>query len=122
NTVRDANAGQNNWIDYYGNQQNCYYTFDTLAITDRYVSFDGSTEPLHQQFTYQPVSWLSNGASGVPYWNTKQTTVKTTDQLTGQITYTNYLYNSVTQPVVTLGCSGDCAGSITWPQIINQIP
>jgi len=62
----------------------CYFAFDVPAITDRYVSYDGSSEVLHQHFQY------STNSSGSPW---KQTTVTTTDLLTGQSSQTVYGYD-----------------------------
>jgi RHS repeat-associated protein len=63
----------------------CDFIFDVPAITDRYVSFDGSTEVLHQQFLYT-TNWSGNS------WTSKQTTLTSTDLLTSQVTKTIYTY------------------------------
>ena len=58
--------GQANW---------CQMHYSVPAITDRYVSFDGSTEVLHQSFSYG-TTWSSSDPST---WTSKTTTVTTTD-------------------------------------------
>jgi YD repeat-containing protein len=63
---------------------NCRYDFP--AITDRYVSFNGSTEALHQHFSYS-TTW---GASA---WTTKQTTVTTYDLVRNTNFRTQYTYS-----------------------------
>jgi RHS repeat-associated protein len=82
------------WSPEAGDQQHCYLVYDTPVITDRYVSFTGgseSTEVLHQHFAYTPISWITN-SSGVTYWNTKKTTVTTTDNVTGLVSVAVYNY------------------------------
>jgi RHS repeat-associated protein len=64
----------------------CYFESDMPAITDRYVSYDGTTEVLHQHFTYS-TAWGTNYI-----WTSKNTTVTSTDLLTGQATVTQYTY------------------------------
>jgi len=117
----NSSAAQIQYADFYGNHQNCYYTSDALAITDRYVSYDGSTEVLHQNFSYTPTSW-STLTDGAPNWPSKQTVVTATDLVTNQTTITSYTYGSVIQQVVTLSCSGDCAGNTSFPALNPQIP
>ena len=67
----------------------CETIYSKPAITDRYVSFDGTTIALHQHFTYS-TTWTSSG------WTTKTTTVTTTDQVrTPNVTTTTvYTYGS----------------------------
>jgi len=67
----------------------CTLLHDTAAITDRFVSYDGSTEVLHQQFVYSPTTW---DAANPANWLTKRTTVTSTDLVTGQATVTTYNY------------------------------
>lgn len=69
-----AEAGSWVYSDQYNNYiWSCRYDFP--AITDRWVSFDGSTEPLHQHFEYS-TTWPNGNSGG---WTTKTTTVITTD-------------------------------------------
>jgi len=90
-TYPSSSSTQIQWTQQYTSAQEfCYFVYDTPAITDRYVS-DGASVVLHQHFTYTPVNWLLSGGS-VPYWNTKQTTVETTDNRTGQTSYVVYNY------------------------------
>jgi len=66
----------------------CRYDFP--AITDRYVSFDGTTEVLHQHFSYN-TSW----PSGSDHYTSKTTTVTTTDLVRNTRFNTVYTYSSV---------------------------
>lgn len=72
----------------------CYALVDAPAITDRYVSYDGQTEVLHQHFQYSAPTWIENPYTA-PYWSSKKTTVTSTDLLTHQSTVTLYTYSSV---------------------------
>lgn len=69
-----------NSTDFYADSSGnfvCHELYDSIAVQDRYVSFDGSTEPLHQHFTYQ-TNWVSGNLSpAYKYWSWKQTTVTT---------------------------------------------
>src|SRR6266567_3429042 len=71
----------------------CDIVVDTPAITDRYVSYDGTTEVLHQQFHYAPTQWTA-AVTGYYncWWTSKSTTVTTTDMLTGLSTVVQYTY------------------------------
>lgn len=86
---RSAKTTHASW-NQNGNPASCDFIFDTPAITDRYVSYDGSTEVLHQQFSYAVPTWSGN------WWSSKQTTVTSTDLLTGQVTKTVYSYSPAT--------------------------
>jgi RHS repeat-associated protein len=70
----------------------CDFRTDAIAVTDRYVSFNGTTEVQHQHFAYGATTWGNGGAA---VWNTKSTTVTTYDLVLG----TNYTtaYNYVGQ-------------------------
>jgi len=80
-----AEYGQNSYI-----QQPCSMLYAMPVITDRYVSFDGSTEVLHQQFAYSTSWHLSNYNY---YWTSKQTTVTTTDNVRNTTSRTIYTYS-----------------------------
>jgi RHS repeat-associated protein len=69
-----------------GDTWDCRYDFP--AISDRYVSFDGSTEALHQHFTYT-TTWPNNTSLA---WTTKTTTVTTTDLVRNTSFTTAYTY------------------------------
>lgn len=73
----------------------CLYDFP--AVTDRYVSFDGTTEVLHQHFSYNTV-WPS-GSNG---YTSKTTTVTTTDVVRGTSFNTVYTYSPVVAPSVPM--------------------
>jgi hypothetical protein len=64
----------------------CRYDFP--AVTDRYVSFNGNTEVLHQHFVYD-TNWPNNTSSS---WNYKTTTVTTTDLVRNTSFTTAYTY------------------------------
>jgi len=71
----------------------CLAIVDAPAVTDRYVSYDGSSEVLHQKFTYT-TNWVENNPNQL-YWSSKNTIVNSDDLITGQSTVTNYTYNYV---------------------------
>src|SRR6266704_2170936 len=68
---------------------NCRYDFP--AVTDRYVSYDGVTEVLHQHFSYS-TNWSSNTSIS---WNYKTTTVTTTDAIRNTSFITTYTYSPI---------------------------
>jgi RHS repeat-associated protein len=72
-------------------QTSCRYDFP--AITDRYVSFDGTTEVLHQHFSYS-TSWPTGSVT----YTSKATTVTTTDLVRNTSFNTVYTYSSVYAP------------------------
>lgn len=69
----------------------CDLVTDTIAVTDRFVSYDGKTEVLHQQFAYGATQWQPNHPDS-PIWLTKFTTVTTTDLVTQASYATVYNY------------------------------
>jgi len=72
----------------------CRYDFP--AITDRYVSYDGQTEVLHQHFSYS-TQWTGNNIT----WNEKTTSVTTTDLTRTNASYTtSYTYSGLNSPWV----------------------
>jgi RHS repeat-associated protein len=83
-----SNANGNNYL------WDCRYDFP--AITDRYVSYDGSTETLHQHFTYSTI-WPNNTSLT---WTTKTTTVTTTDSVRNTSFTTVYSYSPLNAPHV----------------------
>jgi hypothetical protein len=95
-------------------QTSCRYDFP--AVTDRYVSFDGSTEVVHQHFSYS-TSW----PSGSVYYTSKTTTVTTYDLVRNTSFNTVYTYSAVYAPCapdLNPGGLGDgCIGFTT-----EQIP
>ena len=58
--------------DSAGGGNDCQYQYDTPAVVNRYVSFDGVNEVLEQDFSYGPTTW--NGID----WTSKTTTVTNT--------------------------------------------
>lgn len=70
----------------------CSYRYDTPAITDRYVSYDGVNEVTHQHFAYS-TQW-SNPNSNL-WWSSKSTTVTTYDLLRGTNFQTVYTYSAL---------------------------
>jgi RHS repeat-associated protein len=91
----------------------CFASFTTPAITDRYVSYDGTTEVLHQHFAYTAPNWAVQG-NGTPYWTSRSTVVTSTDQLTGQSTITKYTYSEVPGPSSPID-------HVAYPTCGNQI-
>jgi RHS repeat-associated protein len=87
----------------------CYVRYDQAVVKDRYVSFDGSTEVLHQHFDYS-TTWGSDPTSG---FATKQTTVTTTDNVANQTTITKYNY---------LGLRADHGPYDAGGRIPSQVP
>jgi RHS repeat-associated protein len=83
----------------------CQFIYSKPAVTDRYVSFDGSTIALHQHFSYS-TTWSSS------QWTSKQTIVTTTDNVSGVTFTTKYNYTSIQGPIVPNQS----------PSIDNQIP
>jgi hypothetical protein len=72
----NAQSEHGTFADMYGNPAACEEYFGTPAVLHRYVSFNGSTEVLQQDFTYS-TTWNGN------QWTSKQTTVTTHDLLRG---------------------------------------
>lgn len=72
----------NNWNSYP-----CNLEYDEPAITDRYVSYDGTNEVQHQTFAYTTSGLSGNG------WTSKQTVVTTYDLLTGKALQATYNYS-----------------------------
>ncbi len=82
--------------------------YDYPAITDRYVSYDGTTEVEHQHFTYS-TSWTGSSIS----WNSKSTTVAATDNVRADTFNTTYTYDgSFTTPYVP-----NCVACFTTDQM-----
>jgi RHS repeat-associated protein len=79
---------------YRGQTQNgtydCEAEYDTFAISHRYVYNASHSLILQQDFSYAPTTWCSSSCTG---WATKQTTVKTTDYISGLVTSTVYIYS-----------------------------
>jgi YD repeat-containing protein len=80
-------------IPYAQGTDYCWAIVDTPAITDRYVSYDGSSEVLHQHLSYS-TAWVENSSSAL-YWSSKNATVTSTDLVTGQTTTTAYTYSPI---------------------------
>lgn len=94
----------------------CTMIYDTPAVSQRYVSFDGVTEVQRQDFTYTPPTWSSNK------WSVKNTTVVTYDLLKGTSFETDYSYS----PVGVAGSPYDgpykvsSGNSINWGGVLSQ--
>src|SRR5690348_6352784 len=94
----------------------CRYGFP--AISDRYVSFDGSTEVLHQHFSYN-TTWPNNTSLT---WTSKATTVTTSDIVRGTSFTTVYTYSSASvpcQPDLNPNGTG-CIGNFTEQVPVEQ--
>ena len=78
----------------------CHAKHDTQAIVDRYVSFDGTTEVLHQHFAYAPTTWVPDNVFPTGQkWTNKSTTVITYDLRRGTNFNTVYNYVPIGGPV-----------------------
>jgi len=72
----------------------CEDRYDTVAVIHRYVSYDGTTIALQQDFSYS-TTWDTSA----PFiWDSKQTTVTTHDLVAGITYQTVYNYSSGNQP------------------------
>src|SRR6266403_424107 len=71
----------------------CDMYYGVPAVTDRYVSFDGTNEVLHEHYAYVTTwpAWTSGGL----YWTSKQTTVTTYDLVRNTNFQTVYVYSPV---------------------------
>jgi YD repeat-containing protein len=72
----------------------CRYDFP--AVTDRYVSYDGVTEALHQHFAYS-TTWSTTNPLD---WTQKSTTVTNTDNVRVASYSTQYGYTPLNSPFV----------------------
>ena len=73
----------------------CGITYDKPAILHRFVSFDGQTIALQQDFSYSTSGFDPNGGGS---WTTKQTTVTTRDLVRGTSFQTIYTYSAISAP------------------------
>lgn len=73
----------------------CWYQYDSPAVTERTVSFDGINTALTQTFSYPPTVWNN---STLYQWNSKTTTVTTTDNISGAVSITKYAYTPINAP------------------------
>ena len=88
------------WTPQANDNEHCYALVDMPAITDRWVSYDGVSESLHQVFQYGPTSIVNDGTDP-PSWSSKMTTVTSNDAIVpAQSNTTTYTYTPVG---VTLG-------------------
>jgi hypothetical protein len=69
-------------------EDQCTAEYGVPVITDRYVSFNGSAEVLHQHFAYS-TTWHTGAPTS---WTSKQTIVTTTDQVRNTSYNTIYTY------------------------------
>jgi YD repeat-containing protein len=86
--------------DSNGANQQCGFTYDSPALTHRYVSYDGSTIAEQQDFTNYTTTWNPSNSS---VWTSKTTTVTTHDLVNGTSFQTSYTYSP--EPVSTGGSS-----------------
>ncbi len=70
----------------------CQLEYDTFAIAHRYVYNPSNTLILQQDFSGYGTTWNSDGLT----WQTKTTTVTTTDKITGLVAITSYTYSPIT--------------------------
>jgi YD repeat-containing protein len=100
-----AEAGLFPWNVSADESWACRYDFP--AITDRYVSYDGTTEALHQHFSYA-TQWSGNSLD----WTQKTTTITTTDNVRNASYSTNYVYSSLPTAYVP-----NCVGCFLTEQV-----
>jgi RHS repeat-associated protein len=91
--------------DRNGLTNGCVYKYDHPAVVKRFVSFDGATNALEQDFSYS-TTW-----SGF-LWTNKTTTVTTKDLVAGTTSTTIYSFGSVTLQMPP---------DTNWPQVSNTI-
>ena len=87
--------GMNPQAEWYANanpKTPCVALYGVPVITDRYVSFNGTAEVLHQQFSYS-TAWNLNDVYA-PFWTSKTTKVTTTDNVRGTSYKTIYTYSA----------------------------
>lgn len=104
------------WLQGSTGYWDCRYDFP--AITDRYVSFDGTTEVLHQHFSYS-TSWQS----GSDQYTSKTTTVTTSDLVRSTNFNTVYTYSPVVTPCApdeNPNGSGCANGTFTQQMPVEQ--
>lgn len=97
------------FTDSSGLQNGCNYHHGQVRLTERQVSFNGSTIALRQNFSYQ-TNW---DPSNPEIWDTKTTTV-TTDDLVRGLTYTTK-YTYLPETLVS-NSSASSSGSFS-PQV-----
>lgn len=93
-TNAQSKAVYGQWVSLVPNvtaTYDCWLVVDAPAITDRYVSYDGINEVLHQSFAYA-TNWTYQGGVQVPVWSSKVTTVTSTDSVASQTSVTRYTY------------------------------
>ena len=90
-TTNPLAAAGNFWNSYY-QKSGCVWQFSKPALLHRYVSVDGQTNVLEQDFAYSTV-WGTGNSTG--YWINKTTTVTTRDLVRGTSFTTTYLYGPV---------------------------
>jgi RHS repeat-associated protein len=85
-------------IPYAQGNGSLWAEVDTPAITDRYVSYDGTTEVLHQSFSYH-THWIINiNSLQAATWDYKTTTVTSYDLVrssTAASAVTTYTYTPI---------------------------
>ena len=82
-------------VNQPGFKGTCGITYDKPAILHRFVSFDGQTIALQQDFSYSTSGFDPNGGGS---WTTKQTTVTTQDLVRGTSFQTIYTYSAISAP------------------------
>lgn len=76
-------------FDTISNSIECADRYSRVVVKSRDVSFDGSTIALHQDYAY-----TTNWSAQYPvYWESKTTTVTSTDKITGSVSSTRYTYS-----------------------------
>ena len=87
-------SAQNGYQDAQPYVGGCNYQYQTPVVATRQVGYSpGSAAAQTQEFAYQ-TNWDTQDAR---IWDTKVTTVKTTDNITGKVQTTTYTYSPVYQ-------------------------
>src|SRR5262249_30736816 len=88
-----APNSQSDVADFYDSTSGNYSIRHSWpAISHRYVSVDGNNVTLQQDFIYSTSNWVTAFRSAA--WGSKQTTVTSTDFVSGQVTKTVYSYTA----------------------------
>lgn len=91
----------------------CSALYGVPVVTDRYVSFNGSTEVRHEHYAYT-TAW-SNSPS--EHWTSKQTVVTTTDMVRSTSYTTTYTY----LPSVAVRPPNTASAPTSWDPVENTI-
>lgn len=102
------------FADKFGALKQCGFNYDTPAILHRYVSYDGSTIALQQDFAYS-TTWANGN------WSSKQTIVTTHDLVRNTSFVVTYTYTSGYLPTIpNAAIASSPFGAVTAPQVPTE--